>query len=115
MPFIQRNSDDQITAITQSMEVGGECVAADHPELLRFLVSSGITDAGNVKNLEMLSSDLKMIRVIEDVIDILMSKNLLIFSDLPPAAQEKLLAQKGRREKLFGTGGGIIDLEDGIL
>ena len=67
------------------------------------------------RRIEMLVSDLKMIRVIEDVIDILMAKNLIIFSDLPSAVQEKILKQKGRREKLFGTGGDIIGVEDGLL
>ena len=115
MPFIKRNSDGQIVAITQSLEVGGDCLPVDHPELLGFLASSGISDAENLKGLEMLSSDLKMIRVIEDVIDILISKNLIIFSDLPLAVQEKLLLQKGRRERLFGAGVDIIGREDGIL
>ena len=115
MPYIQRNSDGQIIAITRSMEPGGDYLPVDHPQVVGFLASSGTSDAADARSVEMLLSDLKMIRVIEDVIDILMSKNLIIFSDLPPAVQEKILTQKGRREKLFGAGADILGREDDIL
>ena len=115
MPFVQRNHDGQIIAITQSASGSGEYLPVDHPELAIFLASPGMSDGPEMKSLQMLFSDLKMIRVIEDVIDILMAKNLIIFSDLPPAVQEKILQQKGRREKLFGVGGDIIADDDGIL
>lgn len=38
-----------------------------------------------------------MVRVIEDVIDILIDKNLMLFTDLPEAVQNKILFKKNIR------------------
>ena len=55
------------------------------------------------------SLDADFIRVIEDVIDTLISKNVINITDLPLEAQTKLFGRKGYREratkdalKLFG-------------
>ena len=45
-----------------------------------------------------------MIRVIEDVIDVLISKSLINVNDLPQSVQLKLLARKSyRKNGTFGT------------
>ena len=47
-----------------------------------------------------------MIRVIEDVIDILISKSLINVNDLPQSVQLKLLARKSyRKNGTFSTDG----------
>jgi hypothetical protein len=38
--------------------------------------------------------DLEMVRVIEDVIEIMIDKNLMLFTDLPDAVQNKILFKK---------------------
>lgn len=45
-------------------------------------------------------TDIKMIRVIEDVIDIFITKKVINYKDLPETAQEKLNERKLLREKL---------------
>ena len=59
------------------------------------------------------SLDAEFIRVIEDVIDTLISKNVINITDLPLEAQTKLFGRKGYREratkdalKLFGDDDG---------
>ena len=44
--------------------------------------------------------DPALIRVIEDVVDVLIDRGLLRLTDLPPDAQRKLLARKGARARL---------------
>ncbi|QDQ29274.1 hypothetical protein FNU76_10600 [Chitinimonas arctica] len=51
-------------------------------------------------------ADADFVRVIEDVIDALIHNNVIKLTDLPPAAQKKLLLRKGIRNKL----GGALDL-----
>jgi hypothetical protein len=45
-------------------------------------------------------SDLEMIRVYEDLIDILISKRIVVLTDFPTAAQEKLVRRKRLRSSL---------------
>lgn len=51
----------------------------------------------NNKALE--DSDLGLARVLEDLIDLLSQKGVIQFTDLPEAAQEKLLSRKDLRKR----------------
>ena len=46
------------------------------------------------------SSDLKMIRLVDDLIDLMIEKDLIKFTDLPPAAGEKYLQRQVARKRL---------------
>jgi len=92
----------------------GEFLPVEHPEVLQFLAGPAEGGGADASGLEMLLSDLKLIRVIEDVIDLLIAKRVIIFSELPLPVQQKILQKKGKREKLFG-GGDIIGTDKGIL
>ena len=110
MPYIQRDEHGKVVALTFTEGDSSEFLPAENPEILQLLAGKG-----GASNLEMLLSDIKMIRVIEDLIDILISKNIIIFSELPLPVQQKILLKKGNRDKLFGSGGDIIGSEEGIL
>ncbi|MCB1955164.1 MAG: hypothetical protein KDG55_05780 [Rhodocyclaceae bacterium] len=43
------------------------------------------------------STDLGLVRVIEDLIDLLIARDLIRFTDLPDAAQEKLMERRSMR------------------
>lgn len=49
-------------------------------------------------NAEALKEDLSMIRVIEDVVDLLVLKGLIRVTDLPEAVQAKLMQRRARRD-----------------
>ena len=57
-----------------------------------------------------MESDLALARVIEDLIEVLIDKKLIMFTDFPAGAQRKLLDRRGLRkefdlvEDLFGEG-----------
>ncbi|TYC51584.1 hypothetical protein ETQ85_24190 [Zoogloea oleivorans] len=44
--------------------------------------------------------DAELIRVIEDVVDVLIDRGLLRLTDLPAEAQRKLMTRKGARARL---------------
>ena len=84
----------------------GEALPADHPEVLQF-----IHERWRQNELHELDRD--FVRVIEDTIELLIAKDLIMFTDLPPKVQEKLLRRKEVRqsrhyEGLIGTGGDDI-------
>ncbi len=102
MPYIKRAPDGRIISV--SNEPGDppcEQLSSDAPEL-RVFFDSLSERAGVFEN-----SDLKLIRAIEDVIDLLIQKNVICITDLPPAVQSKLLERRSLRctlnaLKLFG-------------
>ena len=115
MPYIQRNDEGRISSLTLSGDASSEFLPVEHPEVLQFLAVQAGDKAGDTSSLEMLLSDLKLIRVIEDVIDLLIAKRVIIFSELPLPVQQKILLKKGKREKLFGGGVDILGSDKGIL
>jgi hypothetical protein len=115
MPYIERNEQGKISSLTMSGDASHEFLAVEHPEVLQFLAGPAEVGGSGTSSLEMLLSDLKLIRVIEDVIDLLIAKRVIIFSELPVPVQQKILQKKGKREKLFGGGVDILGSEKGIL
>ncbi len=95
MPYISRNAEGRIAAAGNA-PLDGECeqVAADSPELRAFI--EDLAGENNVFE----SSDMKMIRAIEDVIDLLISKNVICITDLPGAVQSKLMERRSLRHSL---------------
>ena len=93
MTYVRRNPEGQIIGIslTEADEFH-EFLESDSEELKLTLIKFSSS------NIELLGSDLAMIRVIEDVIDILISKSLISVNDLPQSVQLKLLARKSYRK-----------------
>ena len=119
MAFVKRDADGKITAVSlQATEEAGEEVALEDPELGRFLRQSLLEYAAQRHWVE---SDLGLARVMEDLIDLLIEKNVFRFHDLPEAAQRKLIERRGLRrefayvETLFGDeeGDEFADAADG--
>jgi hypothetical protein len=104
MPFIRRNASGAIDSLHRRDEGGCEFVPDDHPDVRAFLSAAAPSHDQNFATL-----DADFIRVIEDVIDTLISKNVINITDLPLEAQTKLFGRKGYRQraakdalKLFG-------------
>ncbi len=90
MPFVQRDASGAVTALFSQPGPGHEEeVPAGHPDL---------TPVTGPSEFALLDADL--IRVIEDVVDVLIDRGLLRLTDLPLDAQRKLLARKGARARL---------------
>jgi hypothetical protein len=99
MLFIERDAKGAIAAIRKGgeQESGQEPASLLDEEVVAFLHSTG----GNEPLAHLLmSSDASMVRVVEDLIDLLMAKKLILFTELPPQAREKILGRKQLRAQL---------------
>jgi hypothetical protein len=107
MPFVRRNPEGDVDSLHRSDDAGVlEFLPDDHPDVRAFLGAAPVEpDAfGRL--------DADFVRVLEDVIDTLIVKNVINITDLPEQAQAKLFARKSFRErvtrhslKLFGDSG----------
>ncbi len=92
MPFVCRDDKGHIATVRRlADEDCGEFIADGDPELLAFVGAD--TSSGRFDQL-----DADFVRVLEDVIDTLVVKNILNVTDLPDQAQAKLFARKSFRE-----------------
>lgn len=97
MPYVTRDANNRIVAVSDKpTQQGQEMLSPDNPEILEYL-----EDAKPSVMLDELSrSDLEMARIVEDLIDVLVSKNILNFTDLPLPAQRKLVGRQKLRRNL---------------
>ena len=127
MPFVHTDATGKILAVyTEAMD-GTQEVAPDDPDLKAF-IQQNLPGAGAGVGGEWMESDLALARVIEDLIEVLIDKKLIMFTDFPAGAQRKLLDRRGLRkefdlvEDLFGDGdddafdaGAAPDDDNGLL
>ena len=95
MLYATRRSDGTIETLSRSEAPGSAPVEPSDPEVLQFIERG----PGTVFT----ESDAELVRVIEDLIDTLISKNVIRHTDLPAAAQRKLSLRKGLRTRLAGA------------
>lgn len=110
MPYVRRGADGQITALLQAPEVDTQEFLPSHdPEIAAFL-----RQTSDPQLFSLLDDDL--IRVLEDLIDVLISKNVLRLTDLPEVAREKLLSRKRYRQHLHEHHPGkFLDTDKGLI
>ncbi len=100
MPYVSRDDSGRIIGVFEHAEVGtSEEVPADDPELARFLAEQGLSSPEAIRQL-LAQSDLRMVRLVEDLIDVLIAKGHIKFTDLPRAAGEKYLQRQVARQRL---------------
>lgn len=112
MPYAVRNTLGQVTSLHRHDPGMGDELEGDHPDVRAFLglgltlvlgdfESEGPTDPAvepkGSAGFDRLDAD--FIRVLEDVIDALTSRNVINITDLPDSAQTKLFARKSFRER----------------
>ncbi|MEA3406373.1 MAG: hypothetical protein U9R28_11625 [Pseudomonadota bacterium] len=98
MIYIRRNSDNEIIEIDFSPAPHLEEIGLFDPQLKAFLQKSKHSEELIKTVLDKLDND--MVRVIEDVVDVLIDKDVLRFTDLPSPVQNKLLFKKSIRNSL---------------
>ncbi len=94
MPYIHRNAAAQIESLHRHPDDDTqEFLSDNHPEVLAFVGRKASGEDG------FSSLDADFVRVIEDVIDTLLVKNIINITDLPAEAQAKLFARKSFRDR----------------
>jgi hypothetical protein len=108
MPFVRRDVEGKVEAVFAHTDGGAnEELPHGHPDLLEFL---GITARAIIDADPWIKADLSLARVTEDLLNILMEKGVISFTDLPVGAQEKIIKRQGLRssqlsyvQSLFGS------------
>ncbi len=109
MPYIHRDSSGQIIAVSKADQTGEgwERCSDDEPALMVFLKTL-TTDSA------LAFTDLGLARVVEDLIDLLIDRDAMRFTDLPFPAQEKLLKRRSLRASMKSLNL-LGDDEDGLI
>ena len=81
--YIIRNADGRIERLSAEAVEGAVPASVGDPEVQNFL-----------RDL-----DVDLVRVLEDVIDLLVSRGIFRFTDLPESAQQKLVFRKNLRSQ----------------
>jgi hypothetical protein len=97
MPYAERGDDGIIIALyaTQN-ERAREFLTGNHPEIGAF-----VADGSNgVQHARMHASDLEMARVVEDLIFVLIEKNVINLDALPVVTRQKITQRAQIREAI---------------
>jgi hypothetical protein len=95
MFYLVRSPDGTVETVSRQPLQDSVAVDDNAPEVAEFLnrqQSKGFNE-----------SDADFVRVLEDLIDTLITKNVIRHTDLPPAAQKKLMLRKGLRSRISGA------------
>lgn len=95
MVYVRRDGGGKIVSISRVPEAGHpERCAADQDDVQTFV------QALVPRRSALLESDLSLIRALEDLIDVLIHKEVLRLTDLPDSVQTKLTARRKLRGSL---------------
>jgi hypothetical protein len=98
MLYVERTEDGKINSLHSSPHPNAdEQKSIMDEEILDFLHTSVNADS---RKLLLSLSDMGIIRLLEDLIDLLIQKNVIFFTELPPQAQERITERKRIRETL---------------
>lgn len=93
MPYVQRDATGAIASLHRQVnDAAPEFLPDEHPEVQAFVGRDAFARL-----------DADFVRVLEDVIDTLISKNVVNITDLPAEAQVKLFSRKSFRERRSGN------------
>jgi hypothetical protein len=123
MRYVLRDAAGKIVSLHLEPVPGAEPLPRDHPEVKAFLAMDD--DEKSFAGL-----DANLVRVLEDLIDVLIERNVLRITDLPAEAQQKLFDRKHFRSRVqkkslqlfgsefsgeFGEFGGAPSPSQGVL
>lgn len=112
MFYVQRDQHGALVRVEAAAYAEAtETLPADHHEIQSWFANDLVETS--LKQLK--QSDLDMIRVLDDLIQVLTSKGVIRVTDLPAAAQAKLQDRTSAREALGGLNHLINDDETGLI
>ena len=109
MLYVKRDNEGNIESVHKDpTSENNEALSEDNPEVKYFMLddTSRMYAKGRLRD-----SDLGVARVLEDLIQLLIDKNLITFTDLPDNAQQKIMDRQALRQDLQGLAH-IIDYDD---
>lgn len=98
MIYVKRNAAGEVIALSREClpedrrtSEGWTAARGDDADVIAF--TSALTQSANPLS----ASDLGLVRVLEDLMDLLVARAVIRFTDLPPAAQAKLMERRDTR------------------
>ena len=112
MFYVQRDAQGQLIRVEAAAYAEAtETLPADHHDIQAWFANAAVENS--LKQLK--QSDFEMIRVLDDLIQVLTSKGVIRVTDLPEAAQAKLMDRTQAREALGGLSQLIDEDEGGLI
>jgi hypothetical protein len=112
MFYVQRDAQGSLVRVEAAPYAEAtETLPANHHDIQTWFSNEVVETS--LKQLK--QSDLEMIRVLDDLIQVLTSKGVIRVTDLPPAAQAKLMDRTQAREALGGLSHLINEDEKGLI
>jgi hypothetical protein len=109
MLYVARDSSGNICELhPMPLGMAQEALPADNPEALQFIHERW-------RRNELSELDRDFVRAIEDTIELLIAKEIILFTDLPPRVQEKLLRRKEIRGQTHYAGNYGSDADSDII
>lgn len=100
MPFVKRDSSGRVVAVSEQETADiRDWIDADDPALEAYARALAPRPSAQTRQ-ALEHSDLGLIRVIEDLVDTLLAKDVIRFTDLPVAAQKRLLERRNLRASM---------------
>src|ERR1700712_48952 len=96
MPYVLRTPDGLIASLHREPQEGADFLVPDDPQVQAFLNAGDEVPAAQ----QFASLDADLVRVLEDLIDALIQRNILMVTDLPAQAQQKLFNRKNFRNSM---------------
>ena len=98
MPYVSRGENGEICELHDAPTATAiEYLESAEAEVQHFVVRS--QRLGELKH-DLITSDMNMARVLEDLIDALLRKGVIAMSDLPAAARDKLQMRRKMRTEI---------------
>jgi len=101
--YVKKDADGRIVMLSREMDDRSDSswsvLPNDAPEVLEFIEELA---EQNKAESTLRNSDLSFVRVLEDVIDLLVDRSVIRFTDLPLPAQTKLLQRRDQRVQQQG-------------
>ncbi|MBF8782029.1 tryptophan synthase subunit beta [Pseudomonas fulva] len=112
MFYVQRGAQGELLRVEAAPYAEyTEILPADNAEIQTWFADDAVENS--LRQLK--QSDLDMIRVLEDLIEVLTAKGVFKITDLPPGAQAKLLNRSTARKALGGLNNLIEEDSEGGL
>jgi hypothetical protein len=98
MAYVKRDGAGRIINVFDSPQTDAEeYLSINSEELVAYLKE---TESSEEAKAALSGSDLALVRVLEDLINTLIDKQVILFTDLPEAAREKLANREKIRHQL---------------
>jgi acyl-coenzyme A synthetase/AMP-(fatty) acid ligase len=97
MPFVKRDARGMVIAVSQEAGLGFEEELPQGDQA----IAAFLTGVGK-QELALETSDKDLIRVLEDLVDLMVNKGLILFTELPVDAQQKIMNRQQLRSELDG-------------